>query len=573
MNVYLEYKLLIDTKNNHFKGINLPKEIIRFKKQVETKRCNEEFDGGSSSIVGSNSTQCARTQTSIDIRKQTAINIIACKKNEKFFSNNMLHRKAADDLMFGTTKKKAPNFKEYQAFLVKAKREEAEFKKKKMDSIKVKQYLKVVKHSKNEHNQNLVTEVNLYKDVPSATSIYSIIGKQKLELFKTLSSKVPDYGTQQAFNKPKAVNFVQINKKLPKVSANDKSIFCPIAYIPEKLFDTYSEANRYEKALHTLLQLKYNITNNLQFKVKTIKDFLFKIGFNLNEISSQSIINFDAYINQSNLTINPKLNLKSNILEILNGNLMGDIHNEEIKSKEDDSINIQNISKSFEHNNNLSLIKQGIISQEDKDWNNNYKVKSGPNNNLSVNTIKLLTQYKEKRQNDSQSNTINTKQDDHKKYQTVYKANKHELIEEPQNYILPAANGKKQDKNRSRHNLNGMIKDINTDLEKNDIKLDKMMNSELADEDHLSTQRIYQNSIKPIGLKINEAKILNNLNRNEFCKKKKLLEYVILKYYKDNNYYKEEAIKLEDDVKQSVKQIKIKKRHTLKGIKAKNSNA
>lgn len=493
----------------------------------------------------------------------------------------MLHRKADDENLFGTTKRKAPNFKEYQAYLIKTKKEESEYNKRKLTAIKPQENKEISHHI--EHNQKLVTEVNLYKDAPSATSIYSIIGKRKLELFKMLNSKVTEEGgSHQAFEKPKIANFVQINKKLPKVnlkttSATDNSILCPIAFLPEKLFDTYSEANRYEKVLQVLLLLKYNISKNQKDNVKIIKDFLFKNGFSLDDITSQNIINFDDFLSQSSLPINPKLNLKSNIFEIMNTNFVREVQQIHDFGKEEKCPHIaQNTSSSDElHPENFGLVKKGVatITQKDKDLT--YKVKSEPKyNNMSVTSNNFTPGSNDKSNNDSQlsKNKIEKQRNDDLKYQTVYKVKKHDKRRyEPQNRKegnFAVASVKKLDTSQSPQELQDIIEEINTDLEKNNLKLDNMNYTEI-DEDYFSTQRLYQKSIKSIPTKINEAKILSNLNRDEFCKKKKLLEYVILKYYKDNNYYKEEAIKLEDEVKQRVKQIVVKKRHTTKALRMK----
>lgn len=76
MNVLLEAKLITDTLSNRYKGLNLRKEIINFKKRVVVKRSNDEYEARSSAKK-SNSTQCARTQTSMNIRKQSPINFFS----------------------------------------------------------------------------------------------------------------------------------------------------------------------------------------------------------------------------------------------------------------------------------------------------------------------------------------------------------------------------------------------------------------------------------------------------------------------------------------------------------------
>ena len=535
MKVIIEAKLLEKVPDNHFKGLNLKKEIFKFQKRIDYQRQESPID---IKFVTKNK------YLNTEIEKKNMLNPLSYnninKKVQQYASSdNKTIRKSTNDQNLDTffdkyTKpKKIPNFNEYKAFMYYQKKKSVEEK-----IMYSNTFSNIIEGNQNnnslkeiENNQKLKEKAVYFKDAPSSTSIYAKMTRRRDELIKEIRDKInTNHDILYYFNKEpiEKDKFLNLNQKLPSLHEKKKEDkmpeFLPITYIPETLFDNYSEANRYEKTLQKLLYLQFNIRKSPELSSQTIRNFLLKNGFNTRKLTSSELININCYLSDDNFYINPKLTFKDNVILVLNGTYKPMSMNSSVHDEAKNSF-----SKSFNNHQNTKQNHNSILDNQEG------KAIVKKNNKKVIYTFyetKPNSPKKKRRSSLQEKNIIKNKQ--------ITFSNK-----------LYNSNEKKD--------MTQLITDINNDLNKTNIDFH---NNEkyLLDNEYFDSNRLYMKSIKSIPIKESETKLLNNLDRNLFSKKKKLLEYVILKEHNNNYYYKEEAKKLEKEADMRISQFKNNKK-------------
>lgn len=328
----------------------------------------------------------------------------------------------------------------------------------------------------------------------------------------------------------------------------------PNAYVNTNSFNSYSEANRYQKLLQEFMDLKYLIDEvELKYRSKNFvesnnneiessynqheKTILNKKYFIISSFLKSNSIVIDSNISKENLVnvfsnklvINANKSLKENILEniVLNDREFdtSDIHDKIINSKKtQNNLSDKSIETLYILNNKLEekVNKNNALNNETdkkviKEISNktciNFSFKKQKINEINKKTSKPLKcidieneiyENKKSFKNNQILTEYNNKQD--KNIDIKNKSNKEIILS-------------KIEENLKKQNLNfynpTIIKDISI---------------------YRNKERLYQHSLQPIP---NKNVLLTEINheREMFAKNNKLLEYVCLKKFKNSQIY------------------------------------
>ena len=502
------------TDNNHYKGLNLKKEIFNYKKKENIIKTEIEFRRN---IKGSNT-----IKNLLEIKKISNI------QNNSFFnteedkkSNKLNLSKSKDYNRYLISNKKEFEDKIEKKFLTTFSKEKIDKKEEEnlLDYMRISSYSVFKKLTQDKYG-NIKTQfdnekrlkttyskdlIELKKErlaketfrlFPTKKTVYSLIDNKKKEFIEKILSQ-----TRHRVKSKKNYTNKTINNEYDKLlesKSKKSSIYTdmlPVAYVHESDFKSYSEANRYQKLLQEISNLQYLISQHDQ-KHKLVDSFFEKID--LLNCSALDIQNFIDNINENEFTLDPNKSLKDNIKLI-------------IDFKSGKNIDKKILNDNFYYNKSNNYIENDLIPLKHRH--------------------------------------ILSKQDiEREEILKLYKKSPHEEVNK-----------------ENCKDFDNIILNLEKSLNQNEIKLITTINQY---DDYFNSNQLYQKSMCPIptsdyDLTANQNK---NLQRTNFCRKKKLLEYVYLKELKHNKYYLEEGKTLENDVKFNLlkmKQLSTKKKQSI----------
>lgn len=357
------------------------------------------------------------------------------------------------------------------------------------------------------------------------SNIFCNLNENKIlkDNFSNLPFEILNSKNKQHSNKIFKLNNNNILKFNKMVNVNKKNNTNNIVFLPEIKFNDYSQANRYEKTLTCLkkVQIEYmknkskqlknnnNAESYLDLNKSILINFLYANKIDARKVlfkQMHNLINYlsDYYYSKYELYFNCNLDIRSNIINILNGeyNLekIKDLYGKyciEFLNKSYFTCNIHLKEYENKFSNNLEKKKQDA----NKFYNKKLKHKNSDKNGLTD----IYNSFIDKNSQHLSTNILDT----------------------------------------------NLISDNN--LKKNNYSKKYLSIINFKDDDYFYSKRLYLKSIKEIPSindRLNNIKLLPwNIDKEKFKKENKLLEYVISKKINNNIVFDNELKLLENDVK------------------------
>lgn len=490
-NISFEPKSIKLIPYNHFKGLNLKKEVFFFNKKIEILKKNEKNQISSKETIKKEEQTGPRENKPNNTKKYFSIqkkNSILLKLN-RFSSNFPCEQQ-----------KNKENHKEKENY----------FQKKKYENWSINHYSNTYTH---------LIKKDQYKPCPSSTSLYFKILKQRETMMKSMKINKSQVEST-VVTKTNHKDFVNSNKELSHFH-NKKEKFekeKTIVYKPDALFETLSEETRYQKYIQVLLDLKRRL-----------------LYMNLNKnIGSDVLI-------RNSIEVIKSFFIKNSILNNRNST---DISNGDILSLKYLLLSEYDEGEVFDYN------KINVYSE----FNTTklFKVLINPKLSFKENIINLIEYSKGLVSPEKQSNTKDEKKKNEEKEEKEKRKKRKTNSEDESKEELRLAFQNQHNKVYSQMGRLDYIS-LLSKIEKDflDNKSNIYENSQVeVDKDYFDSNKLYLKSIRSIPTRTINS---HTTNRDKYSKMKKLLEYMLLKDHKNNQPFLEEESKLENEMSNKIR--------------------